>query len=117
MKVLIAGSRSIKEFNLEKHIPTQTKLIISGGASGIDTLAEKYADKHRISKLILRPQYGEFGKAAPLKRNEIMVDLADLVIIVWDGNSKGAKFTKEYAEKKNKPLIFLSIDSSEIEKK
>ena len=73
MKVLIAGSRSIKEFDLEKHIPPQTKLIISGGASGIDTLAEKYADKHRISKLILRPQYGEFGKAAPLKRNEMMI--------------------------------------------
>ena len=57
MKLLIAGSRSISDFDLTEYIPDDTELIISGGAKGVDTIAEKYADKHKISKLILYPNY------------------------------------------------------------
>ena len=70
MKILIAGSRSIESFDLEKYIPEGAELIISGGAKGVDTLAEQYADEHKISKLILRPDYKRYGKAAPLIRNK-----------------------------------------------
>jgi predicted Rossmann fold nucleotide-binding protein DprA/Smf involved in DNA uptake len=82
-------------------------LIISGGASGIDSIAEEYADKHRISKLILYPKYAVYGKAAPLKRNEIMVDIADEVLIIWDGKSRGTKYTADYAAKKNKKVRLI----------
>lgn len=54
MKVLVAGSRNIRVFDLSEYIPPETDLIISGGAEGVDSLAEQYADQHRISKLILR---------------------------------------------------------------
>ena len=53
MKLLIAGSRSIIDFDLSAHIPEGVDLIISGGAVGIDTLAEQYADAHGIAKLII----------------------------------------------------------------
>ena len=72
MKLLVVGSRGIKEYDLEKHIPKETTLIITGGADGIDSLAEKYADRKGISKLVLRPQYSLFKRNAPLKRNEII---------------------------------------------
>ena len=107
MKVLIAGSRSITEFDLTDYIPKNTELIISGGADGIDSIAEEFADKNRISKLIVRPRYDLYGKAAPLKRNEIMVDIADEVLIVWDGKSKGTKYTAQYAEKNGKPVTII----------
>ena len=48
MKLLIVGSRSITDFDLQGHIPPETDLIISGGANGVDTLAEQYADKLSI---------------------------------------------------------------------
>lgn len=99
MKLLIVGSRSIKEYDLEKHVPAETTMIITGGAEGIDTLAEKIADKKRLSKLILRPQYNLYGRRAPLKRNEKMVELCDMAFIVWDGCSKGTKYTLDYAKK------------------
>ena len=45
MKLLIAGSRGITEFDLAPHIPKDTELIIAGGAAGVDTLAEQYAER------------------------------------------------------------------------
>ena len=107
MKILIAGSRTILNFNLEEYIPQNTELIISGGANGIDRLAEQYADQHKISKLIIYPQYHKYGRAAPIKRNETMVDLCDMVLIIWDGISKGTKHTINYAKKKNKILMVI----------
>ncbi len=107
MKLLIAGSRSIEDFDLTYHIPKDVTTIISGGACGIDTLAEKYSDDMCLSKIIIRPNYALYGKAAPLKRNEEMVILADAVLIIWDGKSKGTKYTADYAKKQNKPLTVV----------
>ena len=73
MKLLVAGSRSITNFDLSPYISKEVDVIISGGADGIDFLAEQYADLHRISKYIVRPHYNLYGRAAPLKRNEKMV--------------------------------------------
>lgn len=109
MKLLIVGSRSIKNFDLSKYVPKSTDLIISGGANGIDTLAEKYADDHRISKLIIRPQYNLYRKSAPLKRNEKMIDIADYILVIWDGVSKGTEYSINYARKNNKELFVINI--------
>ncbi len=114
MKLLIVGSRSIKEYDLEKYIPDETTMIITGGAEGIDTLAEKYADQKHLSKLILRPQYKLYGKAAPLKRNEKMIELCDMVLIVWDGRSRGTKYTLNCAEKIGKKVILIKEYTPEI---
>ena len=61
MNLLIVGSRSIKEYDLKKYVPEDTTMIITGGADGIDTLAEKLADEMRLSKLVMRPQYNRYG--------------------------------------------------------
>ena len=50
MKLLIIGSRGILDFDISPYIPDDTDLIISGGATGIDSIAEAYADSHRLSK-------------------------------------------------------------------
>lgn len=105
MKLLIIGSRTISDFDLSRHIPDGVKLIISGGAKGIDSVAEKYADDHGVEKLIIRPRYERFGRVAPLKRNEAMVDLADVVLAVWDGQSRGTRYTLNYARKSDKKII------------
>ena len=109
MKLLIVGSRNITNFDLSPYISNNVDTIISGGAIGIDTLAEKYADLHRISKYIVRPHYHIYGRAAPLKRNEQMVNIADAVLIVWDGHSKGTQYTIQYAKKIGKPTTVVKI--------
>lgn len=109
MKLLIAGSRSIVDCDLAKYIPNGVELIISGGARGIDTLAEQYADEMGIEKIIIRPQYEKYGRSAPIKRNEEMVDLCDVLLAVWDGESHGTKYTLNYARKKGKKIIEIVV--------
>lgn len=84
MKLLIAGSRSIDAFDLAEHIPPETDLIISGGAAGIDT-------------------------AAPVWRNEEMVRMADAILVIWDGKSRGTKYTADYAKKQGNPVTGIEV--------
>ncbi|MBQ1205665.1 MAG: DUF2493 domain-containing protein [Clostridia bacterium] len=103
MKVAVIGSRSIASADLKRYIPPDATVIISGGAVGVDALAEKYADERGLKKLIFYPDYELYGKSAPLIRNKLIVDSADLVIAVWDGESRGTEFTISYAKRRNVP--------------
>ena len=109
MKLLIAGSRQINNFDFSKYISDDVDTILSGGAKGIDSLAELFADKHRLSKIILRPRYDLYGKSAPLKRNEELVQMADKILIIWDGSSRGTNYTINYAKKLNKDLKVIIL--------
>ena len=110
MKVAIIGSRNLINVEISKYIPENVTEIISGGAIGIDTLAEEVADKRRISKWIIRPEYDKYGKKAPLIRNKEIVKRAELVIAFWDGKSRGTKFTIDYAKKLNKEVKIYIAD-------
>ena len=109
MKLLIAGSRTICDFDLSPYISDDIDVIISGGAKGIDTIAEMYADKNKLSKLIIRTKYEKFGRSAPIKRNEEMVILSDKVLVIWDGKSKGTKHTIDFAKKHGKEIQIITI--------
>ena len=115
MKLLVVGSRTIEKFDLSPYINEDVDWIIMGGAKGIDTLAERYADLHRLSKTVMRPRYEKYGKAAPLKRNDEMLDLADRVLVIWDGKSKGTQSTIRYAEKKKKEINIVLLTAQAIQ--
>ena len=109
VSVLVAGSRSITTFDLSPYIPSDCGLIISGGAKGIDTVAERYAAAHGIESRVFKPDYARFGKAAPLKRNDEMVEQADMVLAIWDGKSRGIKHTIDYAAKIGKEVKVITV--------
>lgn len=108
MKVAIIGSRNLS-VDIGLYIPENTEVIISGGAKGIDSLAEEYADTHNIKKMIFRPNYNKFGRNAPLIRDRVIVNNADLVIAIWDGKSGGTKYTIDYAKKLGKKIKVFFI--------
>lgn len=109
MKLLIAGSRSVTKLELEKYLPENVDCIITGGAAGVDTIAEKYADERGIFKIIIKPEYRLYGRAAPLMRNIAMVDMCDTVMAFWDGISKGTKHTIDYAKSSGKEVMVFII--------
>ena len=89
MKVAIIGSRSISEFDRGSVLPADTTEIITGGAQGMDAIAQAYASSAGVPCTVIRPDYRRYGKGAPLRRNEEIIRMADLVIAVWDGASRG----------------------------
>ena len=97
MKVAIVGSRDIT-VNIAPFVPAEATEIISGGARGVDSLAEQYAREHGIPFTLVKPEYKLLGKHAPLARNVEIVKRAELVIAIWNGKSKGTKNTIQTAK-------------------
>ncbi len=109
MKVAIVGSRNSceEDYNfLLSEIPQNTSEIISGGAKGIDKLAERFAKEHSLKLTEIIPDYENAPavKSAPLIRNKDIVDRADMVFAFWDGESKGTAFTVSYCLTSQKPV-------------
>ncbi len=95
--VIIAGSRTFKDFNLLCNVcdslltNAKTIEIVSGTAPGADKLGEQYA-KQRNYKLKQFPaDWEKHGKSAGYKRNKEMAEYSDILIAFWDGESKGTK--------------------------
>lgn len=95
MKVAVVGSRSVgREHYLKlcETMPIGASTIISGGAKGADMLAKLYAEESRLFYDELRPDYDQFGRSAPIQRNNEIIRRADYVIVLWDGKSRGAAY-------------------------
>lgn len=104
MKVAVIGSRGLTVDDLGKYLPANTTEIVSGGARGIDTCAQQYAQAHGIPVKLFLPEYDKYGRGAPLRRNLQIIDYADAVIAFWDGTSHGTKYVIDNCRKKQKPL-------------
>lgn len=98
MRIAIIGSRGLTPENMREHIP-ECDEIVSGGAKGVDTCATEYARANSIHLTEFLPDYEKYGRAAPIRRNEQIVDYADKIIAFWDGCSKGTLSVIRYAEK------------------
>ena len=100
VKLAIVGSRNFTDYSVvEKAVDEyiqligQPSLIISGGAKGVDTLAEQYAEAHKISKLIFQANWAKYGKRAGPIRNKEIVNECTHVIAFVATDSVGTKDT------------------------
>ena len=114
MKVAIVGSRSITADIPESCVPKETTEIISGAAKGIDTSARNFAREHHIFLTDILPEYDLYGKRAPLKRNDLIISLADKVLIFWDGESRGTGYVVKKCKELGKPYTLYIYDGAEF---
>ena len=67
MRVIIAGSRVIKDYELVKKAIVDSKFditeVVCGMASGVDSLGERYAKEHDIPGSVLSSRMGCTWKA------------------------------------------------------
>ncbi len=113
MLVAVIGSHSISHADIGKLLPKGVTRVISGGAKGVDSLAAQYAKEHNIPLRVLRPDYKRyFYYRAPLERNQLIVDAADVIVAVWDGRSTGTKDSIIRAQAAEKPVYVYSPDGS-----
>lgn len=115
MRVAIIGSRCISaspeaiEQKITEQIPPECSEIVSGGAKGIDTLAEKIAKKMKIPLKCFLPDYQLYGKTAPLERNIEIINYSDLVLAFWNTESRGTQFVMSECIKRRKPIKVIII--------
>lgn len=113
MKVAVIGSRSLRINDMRFYIPSATTEIVSGGAKGVDKAAEDFARKKELKYTEFLPEYEKYARAAPLRRNEKIIDYADLVVALWNSKSKGTQYVINLCKQTDKPLIVYHITEDE----
>ncbi|MGM0460969.1 MAG: DUF2493 domain-containing protein [Fibrobacterota bacterium] len=110
MKVAVIGSRSFSSYDiLCRELDTMNITeIVSGGAKGADTLAERYAAEKSIPVKKFLPDWKKHDKGAGIQRNKKIVDYADRVIAFWDGRSRGTQSGIDFARKAGKDLRVIT---------
>ena len=117
VKVAIVGSRTFNSYDevvavmstfISSNDVTVTE-IVSGGAKGADTYAMDFARRHGLKLIVFFPDYKKYDKQAPLIRNKLIVEECDCLLAFWDGQSRGTKFTLDYAIEKGKPIKIVKF--------
>ncbi len=81
---------------LDDILQTVPKLVVSGGAKGVDTLAKEWADLLIIETKIFEAEWKRYAKGAGNVRNERLVRYlaakkSSHLVAFWDGTSTGTK--------------------------
>ncbi|ALX27502.1 hypothetical protein GMAR_ORF128 [Golden Marseillevirus] len=82
--------------------------IVSGGAKGADSFAEKWAKERNIEFVVHLPK-DKTKRYEYIVRNKKIVDDSDFILAFWDGESKGTKSTIEFAHEKTNPSENCSL--------
>ena len=108
-KVIIAGCRDFTDYELlrEKgdyhlqNLRLEDIVIVSGHASGADSLGERYAQDRGFQLETYPADWQAHGRAAGPIRNAKMASVAHALIAFWDGKSRGTKNMIDTAKKHN----------------
>lgn len=100
--VLVCGSREWRDESQVKaliawrlhKLPVVTR-IVHGDAHGVDRFADKIARDMGLEVVRCPADWAKHGKAAGMIRNREMLDMhkPDLVVAVWNGESRGTMHT------------------------
>lgn len=112
MKVVIAGTTTFSDYQLlcatMDDLFGNTRLtVISGKAAGADTLGEQYARERGYELVEVPANWKKYGRAAGPLRNRKMAELADAVVVFWDGKSRGSRSMISEARKLNRKIHII----------
>ena len=114
-RVIVAGSRGFfdyelmcreldKLFNESRMFAGREVKIISGMADGADSLAIRYADERKLTKILFPANWKRYSRVAGFLRNEDMLSVATHLVAFWDGKSSGTRHMIEIAKAKGIPV-------------
>ena len=109
--VAIVGSRDWPEPDAVRDYVYSLPLddtIISGGAPGVDTIAEIAAIERGLAFLKFNPKWDVHGRAAGFIRNKEIVMASDRIVAFHHNRSKGTALTIQLAKDLNKPVIVFN---------
>jgi predicted Rossmann fold nucleotide-binding protein DprA/Smf involved in DNA uptake len=119
MNYAIIGSTNYKRLDLvrafiQRHLPADAR-VVSGGATGVDSEAEREARALGHEVYVIRAQWiqnGRYIKSAGKQRNPLIIAEADRVVAFWNGEDGGTRQGIELARKQYKPLLIVYEDGT-----
>lgn len=112
LRVAFVGSRNFRPLSLVREAVEALGPfhLISGGATGVDSVAEQEAKRLGNQCTIYYPSWGKHGRGAGHIRNTAIIDDSEAACVLWDGKSRGTLDSYVKASKKGIPI--MSICSS-----
>lgn len=116
----VIGSRSMNNYYivytyLKQYIP-KNAIIVSGGAKGVDMLAEVYAEMNGHPCEVYEAQWDRFGREAGMIRNIEMIRNSDHVIAFWDGKSPGTQHMIAESRKRGRNVVVVDVTEEDTVK-
>lgn len=123
MKLIIAGGRNVTDptivgravfhFDLMPKTINEAVLfkVVVGGASGVDYLAEQWANDNKFGIVLFKADWDKYGKSAGPIRNGKMADYGDELLAIWDGVSRGTANMIAQMNKRGKPVYIYNVNS------
>lgn len=105
MKVLVCGGRDFCDRHLVDRVLGELDIavLISGGALGADSLAEDWARRNEVTRVIMPAKWKLHGKAAGPIRNRNMIKLMPDLVVAFPGGS-GTRDMIKVAKERNIPV-------------
>lgn len=94
----------LKLENLEKN----QIIIVSGGARGVDSIAESWANDNNVETLIFPADWKNLGKGAGYIRNTQIIENSDIVLAIWDNQSRGTRHSLYLSRKYSKKVYLVN---------
>ena len=101
-------SQKLDQIISQLNIPSEMKVnIVSGGARGADTLAEKYAQERGMGLSVFEADWKGQGLSAGMKRNRQMAKAGD-VLVVFPGGTGTENMVQQMTQDFGKPAYRAS---------
>lgn len=117
-RLLVSGSRSIDDRKVVKwaikNAPYKPDVIMTGAAEGVDQMAEDVAREMETPYASIPAKWSEHGDSAGPRRNQILVDRADALLAVWDGESPGTKDAMQKAAEASLPIMMVNAEEGTV---
>ncbi len=114
IRIIIAGGRDFTDYDyfnnwMDSFLPKEKHHmeIVSGGAKGVDAMAERFAQEQNVPVKIFPADWKSYGRAAGPKRNQQMAEYATMLIAFWDEKSAGTKSMIKLAFRSKVKMIFV----------
>ncbi len=111
-RVSVTGSRTINDYTLVCSTVKDSRFniaeVVSGGAKGVDALAEQYAKDRNIPFKLFPADWKAEPRRAGFIRNAEMAEYVDAGVVIWDGESNGTKHYQDCMSQLNKSMYVVS---------
>jgi len=122
MRLSVIGSNTIQEEELVNNLlhrevyqgTGKVRVILGGGGKGLPTITKKFCKAERIDYIELLPYFlldnkVEFSNKYFFIRNRQLVDNADKILFIYNGDCKDVEYAIKYAQKLGRDITIVKV--------